>query len=122
MSDLLTKIKTGTPQLSVGTLTGDMMNQAGDLEILKNAGVNLLHLDVMDGQVWPKITVGGGFLKGLKTDLVKDVHLLVEKPENQIEDFAAAGAGIITFQVEHVALQHRVVKIYVIVTHHQIGG
>jgi len=101
MSKIIKTLKTGTPQLSVGTLTGDMMNQAGDLEILKNAGVNALHLDVMDGQIWPKITVGGGFLKGLKTDLLKDVHLLVDKPENQIGDFAAAGAGLITFQVEH---------------------
>ena len=101
MSEVLEKLKRGEPQLSVGTLTGDMMNQAGDLDILKSCGVQFLHLDVMDGQVWPKISVGGGFLKGLKTDLIKDVHLLVDKPENQIDDFVAAGAGIITFQVEH---------------------
>jgi ribulose-phosphate 3-epimerase len=101
ISKIHDKLKSGFPQLSVGTLTGDMMNQAGDLEILKNAGVQFLHLDVMDGQVWPKITVGAGFLKGLKTELVKDVHLLVDKPENHIADFVAAGAGMITFQVEH---------------------
>jgi ribulose-phosphate 3-epimerase len=101
MSEIHAKLKSGTPQLSVGTLTGDMMNQAGDLEILENAGVQFLHLDVMDGQTWPKITVGAGFLKGLKTDLVKDVHLLVDKPERHIADFVGAGAGVITFQVEH---------------------
>jgi len=55
---LISKLKTGTPQLSIGTLTGSMMNQAQEIAILENAGVNLLHLDVMDGHAWPKITVG----------------------------------------------------------------
>ncbi|MDB9741982.1 hypothetical protein OAB00_03950 [Akkermansiaceae bacterium] len=95
------KIKTGTPQLSVGTLTGSMMNQAQELAILENSGVNILHLDVMDGQAWPKITVGASFLAGLETNLVKDVHLLTMNPEKQVAEFAAAGADIITIQVEH---------------------
>ena len=69
--------------------------------ILEKSGVNLLHLDVMDGHAWPKITVGAPFLAGLETDLIKDVHLLVQNPENHVADFAAAGAGVITFQVEH---------------------
>jgi len=101
MSDTLSRLKTGIPQLSVGTLTGSMMNQGREIETLKTAGVNLLHLDVMDGQAWPKITVGAPFLAGLETDLIKDVHLLVVEPEKHVADFAAAGAGIITFQVEH---------------------
>jgi len=45
--------------------------------------------------------VGAPFLAGLETDLIKDVHLLVVEPEKHVADFAAAGAGIITFQVEH---------------------
>lgn len=100
-ADIISKLKTGTPQLSVGTLTGSMMNQAQEIAILENAGVNLLHLDVMDGHAWPKITVGAPFLAGLETELIKDVHLLIENPENHIADFAGAGANIITFQVEH---------------------
>ncbi len=96
----LQDITTGTPQLSIGTLTGDMMNQAGDIKILEDNGVHLLHLDVMDGTIWPKISVGSGFLAGLKTELLKDVHLLTSHPEKHIEDFAAAGADIITVQIE----------------------
>ncbi len=99
MTDI-SKLKTGTPQLSVGTLTGSMMNQAQEIATLVNSGVNLLHLDVMDGQAWPKITVGAPFLAGLETDLVKDVHLLVDQPEKHVADFVKAGAGIITFQLE----------------------
>lgn len=101
MSNLIQKLKKNAPQLSVGTLTGDMMNQASDLALLKKAGVEVLHLDVMDGRTWPKITVGSGFLAGLKTSLIKDVHLLIEEPEKHVADFAKAGADIITFQIEH---------------------
>jgi len=101
MKEIISKLKTGTPQLSIGTLTGSMMEQGKDVALLENAGINLYHLDVMAGCAWSKITVGPGFLAGIETDLVKDVHLLVENPENYVADFAKAGAGIITFQVEH---------------------
>ena len=97
----LKSITNGAPQLSIGTLTGDMMHQGNDLQILAEAGIHLLHLDVMDGTIWPKISVGSGFLAGLKTDLIKDVHLLTSHPEKHIADFASAGADIITIQVEH---------------------
>ncbi len=99
--DLITKLRQGTPQLSIGTLTGSMMNQGQEIAILEKAGVNLLHLDVMDGQAWPKITVGAPFLAGLETDLIKDVHLLTVEPEKHVADFVNANAGIITFHVEH---------------------
>jgi ribulose-phosphate 3-epimerase len=99
--DIISKLKTGTPQLSIGTLTGSMMNQGQEISILEKAGINLLHLDVMDGHAWPKITVGAPFLAGLKTDLIKDVHLLITQPENHIADFVAAGANIITVHPEH---------------------
>lgn len=98
--DRLKSVTSGAPQLSIGTLTGDMMHQANDIQILENEGIQLLHLDVMDGTVWPKISVGSGFLAGLKTDLLKDVHLLTSHPEKHVADFAAAGADIITVQIE----------------------
>ncbi|MGB1259215.1 MAG: ribulose-phosphate 3-epimerase [Akkermansiaceae bacterium] len=102
-TDRITRLKSvtsGAPQLSIGTLTGDIMHQANDLQTLETAGINLLHLDVMDGTVWPKISVGSGFLAGLKTDLIKDVHLLTSHCDKHIADFAAAGADIITVQIE----------------------
>jgi ribulose-phosphate 3-epimerase len=101
--DRLKAATNGAPQLSIGTLTGDMMHQANDIKILEDSGIQLLHLDVMDGTVWPKISVGSGFLAGLKTDLLKDVHLLTSHPEKHVADFASAGADIITLQVEHCA-------------------
>jgi ribulose-phosphate 3-epimerase len=61
----------------------------------------LLHLDVMDGRAWPKITAGAPLLAGMKTGLLKDVHLLIDEPEIHFEDFAKAGADVISFSVEH---------------------
>jgi ribulose-phosphate 3-epimerase len=95
------RLKHFGPQLSVGILTADMMHLESEIQLLEQAGVNLLHLDVMDGKIWPNITVGSPFLSGLKTSMLKDVHLLIDKPEKHIESFAKAGADIIVFSVEY---------------------
>jgi len=91
------------PQLSVATLSADMGNQAAALQILQENDVNLLHFDVMDGNIWPNITVGSPFVAGLKTDLLKDVHLLINKPKQHIDAFAKAGADLISFSAEYTA-------------------
>lgn len=98
---LVEKLKKESPLISVGILTADMMNLSSEIKLLEKTGVKLLHLDVMDGKIWPKVTVGAGFLGGLKTTMLKDVHLLIDKPENHIEDFVKAGADIIIFSVEY---------------------
>ena len=95
------KLKQSSPLISVGILTADMMHLGSEIELLEGAGVELLHIDVMDGYIWPKITVGPPFLAGLKTKMLKDVHLLIDKPEKHIESFAKAGADIIVFSVEY---------------------
>lgn len=91
------------PQLSVATLSADMGNQNAALQTLKENNVNLLHFDVMDGNIWPNITVGSPFVAGLKTDLLKDVHLLINKPKQHIDAFAKGGADLISFSVEYTA-------------------
>ncbi|MDE0859136.1 MAG: ribulose-phosphate 3-epimerase [Akkermansiaceae bacterium] len=91
------------PQLSVATLSADMGNQAAALQTLAENDVNLLHFDVMDGNIWPNITVGSPFVAGLKTDLLKDVHLLIDKPEKHIAAFAKAGADLISFSADNTA-------------------
>ena len=101
LKSLNAKLEQSSPQLSVGTLTADMMCQKTAIQTLEKANVPLLHLDVMDGKVWPKITAGSPFLTGLKTSLLKDVHLLIEEPEKHIADFAKAGADLISFSVEY---------------------
>lgn len=100
---VLDKLRIGPPKLSVGILAGDVMDFGASISMLEEfeqAGV-LLHLDVMDGRVWPKITAGAPILAGMKTRLLKDVHLLIEEPEKHIDDFAKAGADIISLSIEH---------------------
>lgn len=89
------------PKLSICNLSGNALNHAEDLQILADAGIEHLHFDIMDGRAWPKISVGSGFVAGMKTSLKKDVHLLIEEPEKHIPTFAAAGADLIAFCVEH---------------------
>ena len=91
------------PQLSVATLSHDMGNQNAALQTLLENDVNLLHFDVMDGNIWPNITVGSPFVAGLQTSLLKDVHLLINKPKQHIDAFAKAGADLISFSVEYTA-------------------
>src|SRR3989344_3849448 len=59
-----------------------------------------LHLDVMDGQFVPNITIGPVVLSALKTELPFDVHLMIVNPEEHITAFAAAGASNISFHIE----------------------
>ena len=95
--DELTKIG---QTVSVGILTADIMSLATELDLIESAGVRLLHFDVMDGKIWPNITVGANFVKGVKSSMLNDVHLLIESPEDHIEAFAKAGADMIVFAVE----------------------
>jgi ribulose-phosphate 3-epimerase len=96
---IIDELRAGAPKLSVGILAGDVMDFGASIKLLERFGV-LLHLDVMDGQAWPKITAGAPILAGMRTRLLKDVHLLIEQPEKHFEDFAKAGADLISFSVE----------------------
>jgi len=69
-----------------------------EVDRVKNA--ELLHIDVMDGHFVENITIGPVVIKNLNTDLIKDVHLMIENPEKFAGSFAKAGADIITFHAE----------------------
>lgn len=98
------------PAISVGVLTADMMSLGTEIRILEQAGVKLLHFDVMDGCFCPMLTFGPPFIRGVKTSLLKDVHLMVENPLDKIEAFVAAGADMITVHVEACRHPHRVMQ------------
>ena len=112
MSDkpLLKQICEASPLISVGILTADLMSLDSELKIMDTAGVKLLHVDVMDGCFCPMMTVGPGFIKAVKTPLLKDIHLMIEEPLNKIESYVAAGADMITVHVESCRHVHRVLQ------------
>jgi ribulose-phosphate 3-epimerase len=97
---LLVELKKSAPLLSVGIMSADLMRLDESVRTLEACGTKLLHFDVMDGHFCPQLTAGPFFVKGIKTALYKDVHLLVENPLPLIPDFAAAGADIITVHAE----------------------
>ncbi len=76
------------------------------------AGADYIHIDVMDGHFVPQITIGALVVAAVRkgTTLPLDVHLMIEAPERQVNQFADAGADIITVHIEACSHIHRVVQ------------
>lgn len=107
---LCEQLQQARPLISVGVLTADLMSLGSELKLLEDAGVGLLHVDVMDGVFCPMMTLGPGFIKALKTPLLKDVHLMIEEPLDKVDSYVAAGADMITVHVESCRHIHRVLQ------------
>ena len=88
--------------LSPSLLSADFSQLSNELEKISNAGAKYIHLDIMDGHFVPNISFGAPILKSLKgkTDLVFDVHLMIDEPARYLADFANAGADILNVHYE----------------------
>ncbi len=75
------------------------------------AGVELVHIDVMDGVFCPMLTVGAPVVRAIRSPLLKDVHLMIDDPLPKVDAFVAAGADLITFHVEGARQPHRVLHV-----------
>lgn len=99
-------------KLAPSILSADFANLQRDIELVEQLGADYIHVDVMDGQFVPNITLGPNVVSAIRpvTKLPLDVHLMIIEPENYIEDFAKAGADIITVHAEATPHIYRAVQ------------
>ena len=99
------------PKLAASILNADFGNLADQVRQAEAAGVDYIHVDVMDGQFVPNLTFGFVILDALRqsTALPLDVHLMIERPERYIREFASAGANCLTVHQEATTHLHKLV-------------
>ena len=99
-------------KIAPSVLSADFWRLAEQIERIEASGVEYLHLDIMDGCFVPNISYGPMILRAIRSHskLFFDTHLMINEPDRYLEDFAAAGADLLTVHVEACTHLHRTVQ------------
>ncbi|MEN1987514.1 ribulose-phosphate 3-epimerase [Paenibacillus hubeiensis] len=100
-------------KIAPSILSADFASLGAEVAAAEAAGGDWIHVDVMDGHFVPNITLGPAIVKAIAphTSLPLDVHLMIENPERYVEEFAKAGAAVITVHAEACVHLHRVIHL-----------
>ncbi len=99
-------------KLSPSVLSADFTKLGEQIQLLETAGVDYIHLDIMDGQFVPNLSFGIPVIEAIRkvTDIPLDVHLMIEEPIRYLQEFKDAGADILTVHVEACTHLHRTIS------------
>lgn len=98
--------------LAPSILSADFSRLGEDVSAVEKNGVSMLHIDVMDGLFVPSISFGFPVIESIrkKSNMIFDVHLMIDAPERYVERFAGAGADLITVHAEACLHLHRTIR------------
>ena len=94
-------------------LSADFANLERDIKELESIGIDMFHIDVMDGNFVPNISFGFPIIESIrpKTDKVFDCHLMIANPENYVEQFCKVGCDMVSFHIEATNHADRVIQV-----------
>ena len=97
--------------LAPSILAADFTKLGEQISIIEKSGVEMLHIDVMDGKFVPSISFGMPVVESIRKNskLLFDVHLMIEEPDRYVETFAKLGADSITVHAEACTHLHRTI-------------
>jgi len=100
-------------RIAPSILSANFIKLGEEIKAAEEAGVDMLHIDIMDGHFVPNITIGPFIVESIRqvTSLPLDVHLMIEEPDTYLRDFIKAGADYVTVHLEASVHLHRTVQL-----------